>query len=154
MKNNRLALIAVAICLSLTTSFSYASVYKPKPSIHSTKNLSVAELSGNIEYGFSKSSIRSVYYNKLDQLARYLIDNNAALTLRGYADSIGSFKGNWKLSEKRAVVVKGYLVKKGVGDEKIITTAFGSTQPLTTNQTALGRQKNRRVEIKVSAVNP
>jgi outer membrane protein OmpA-like peptidoglycan-associated protein len=148
------ALVAVAAYLIFSTTNIFSSPIKPGKRVnYSVSNIALAEISGNIEYGFSKSSIKPFYYSKLNKLATYLIENRAALTLRGYADSIGSFKGNWKLSEKRAIVVKSYLIKKGVNNEKIITTAYGSTEPISTNSTAQGRQKNRRVEIKVNPIN-
>jgi len=154
MKSKHWALTAVVAYLIFANTSVFSNTIKPTKHGHSSStSKTVAELSGNIEYDFSRSSIRPTYYDKLDQLAHYLIENKTALTLRGFADSIGSFKGNWKLSEKRAVVVKSYLVKKGVPNDKIITTAFGSTQPITSNHTAEGRQKNRRVEIKVNSIN-
>jgi OOP family OmpA-OmpF porin len=53
------------------------------------------------------------------------------------------------LSDKRALVVKNYLVGKGVQEDKIATTPFGSTVPVASNKTAEGRQRNRCVEISV-----
>jgi OOP family OmpA-OmpF porin len=43
-------------------------------------------------------------------------------------------------------------VKKGVSAEKIVTTPFGSTMPIASNKTPEGRQKNRRVEIRINAI--
>jgi outer membrane protein OmpA-like peptidoglycan-associated protein len=54
------------------------------------------------------------------------------------------------LSEKRSKAVKAYLVKNGVPAENITAEWFGSTQPIADNNTAAGRQKNRRVEMKVN----
>jgi outer membrane protein OmpA-like peptidoglycan-associated protein len=53
------------------------------------------------------------------------------------------------LSEKRAKSVKAYLVKKGVPPDNIITEWFGQTMPIADNTTPAGRQKNRRVEMKI-----
>jgi len=53
------------------------------------------------------------------------------------------------LSEKRAKAVKNYLVKRGVSADMIITEWFGQTMPVADNKTAAGRQKNRRVEMKI-----
>lgn len=114
---------------------------------------SLADLTKNIEYNFAKADVRKIYYDKLDQLAQAAIDNKYALSLRGYADSIGSYKGNWVISDIRAKTVKNYLVSKGVDADKIITTPFGSTKPIASNKTKQGRQKNRRVEIKINEVN-
>lgn len=114
------------------------------------RRMTVSELTKNLEYAFSKATIRVSYYDKLDQLAKLIIEKKYALALRGYADSLGSYKANWVLSDKRAKEVKTYLVSKGVPDNLIVATPFGSTRPVATNKTAEGRQKNRRVEIKIN----
>ncbi len=63
--------------------------------------------------------------------------------MKGLADK------NLVLSEKRAKAVKNYLVKKGVKDEQILTEWYGQTMPIADNKTPKGRQKNRRVEMKI-----
>ena len=137
----------------LTTSVASAKSGNYKPPFKKIRNsatvLSITDLKKNLEFDFDRSMVRNRYDDKLDQLAKLLLNNNSAVALRGYADSIGSFKGNWKLSEKRADMVKNYLIKQGVPAGKIVTTAFGSTNPVASNKTLAGRQKNRRVEIKI-----
>jgi OOP family OmpA-OmpF porin len=129
-----------------------AGVVKTKADRSAKKMYSMDELTRNLEYDFGRASIRDGYYDKLDQLAKTMIDKKYAVALRGYADSIGTFKGNWVISDKRAKAVKSYLVTKGVDGSKIVTTPFGSTKPIASNKTKLGRQKNRRVEIKLNEV--
>ncbi|WP_372745157.1 OmpA family protein [Lutibacter sp.] len=68
----------------------------------------------------------------------------------GHADSVGSKKFNQTLSEKRANVVKDYLVSKGIPASKITTEAYGETKAAATNRTSKGRALNRRVEIKLT----
>jgi len=112
----------------------------------------VAAVPKKLEYDNNKESIRSAYYANLDQLVKSIKDNNYAVSLRGHADSIGKYKYNWVLSDKRAISVKNYLVSKGVSKDNIVTTPFGSTVPIATNKTAEGRQKNRRVEIELRKI--
>lgn len=152
MKNKIIILGSIVLMLlSLNVNAISTSVKPPPRKVSRTRvSLSFDELKKNLEYDFSRSMIRTTYYDKLDQLAKYLTEKNTAVALRGYADSTGNFKSNWNLSEKRAVVVKSYLIKKGVADNKIVTTPFGSTKPIATNKTAKGRQRNRRVEIKIT----
>lgn len=127
----------------------------------SNKNLNIgllsseklAELSKNLEYDFDRSSVRDNYYIKLNELAKTMIDDNYAVSLKGYADSIGAYKYNWVLSDQRATNVKKYLISKGVKKNRIITTPFGSTEPIANNGTIEGRQKNRRVEIIITKIN-
>jgi OmpA-OmpF porin, OOP family len=70
----------------------------------------------------------------------------------GHTDSIGTNAYNQKLSERRAAAVKAYLVSKGIPASKVTTIGKGETQPVATNKTAEGRQKNRRVDIEFKGV--
>jgi OmpA-OmpF porin, OOP family len=67
----------------------------------------------------------------------------------GHTDSIGSDAYNQKLSVRRAESVKAYLVSKGVEPNRIYTEGKGEKQPVASNKTKDGRQKNRRVEIEI-----
>jgi outer membrane protein OmpA-like peptidoglycan-associated protein len=68
----------------------------------------------------------------------------------GHTDSIGSDEFNQNLSEQRADSVRAYLVEQGVMTGSVTAKGFGKTQPVGTNDTAEGRQINRRVELVVS----
>ncbi len=116
------------------------------------KTALIAEVTRNLEYDFAKASVRTSYHGNLDKLAKIMIADDYVVSLRGHADSIGQYKPNWVLSEKRAVEVKDYLVSKGVKKDRIVAIPFGSTIPIATNKTAEGRQKNRRVEIKLKEI--
>ncbi len=72
------------------------------------------------------------------------------LDIEGHTDIVGSDEYNQKLSEKRAEAVRGYLATQGIDDSAMAARGFGKTMPVSDNNTAAGRQKNRRVEIIVS----
>ncbi|OVE76700.1 hypothetical protein BVX98_05315 [bacterium F11] len=72
------------------------------------------------------------------------------LNVEGHTDSVGSDAFNQQLSEKRAQSARDYLVKQGVSSNSIKYQGFGESNPIESNKTAQGRQKNRRVEIVVS----
>jgi len=72
------------------------------------------------------------------------------LEVEGHTDSVGGEEYNQTLSEKRALSTREYLVSQGVTEEAITSRGFGKTRPVTTNATAEGRQRNRRVELVVS----
>lgn len=116
------------------------------------KSALIAEVTKNLEYNFAKASVRTAYFTNLNKLAKLVIDDDYVVSLRGHADSIGQFKPNWVLSEKRAVEVKDYLIAKGVKKDHIVTIPFGSTVPIASNKTETGRQKNRRVEIRLKEI--
>lgn len=69
------------------------------------------------------------------------------LSIEGHTDSTGSDEYNQKLSERRAQSVREYLVTCGLQTVTLTSKGFGETQPLDSNDTADGRQRNRRVEI-------
>jgi len=68
----------------------------------------------------------------------------------GHTDNVGGDEFNQKLSEQRAGAVRDYLVAQGVAANSVTAKGFGKTQPIDTNDTAAGRQINRRVELVVS----
>jgi len=70
--------------------------------------------------------------------------------VEGHTDSTGSDELNQTLSEQRADTVRGYLVQQGLPAESVTARGFGKTTPVADNNTAEGRQKNRRVELIVS----
>jgi outer membrane protein OmpA-like peptidoglycan-associated protein len=72
------------------------------------------------------------------------------LQVEGHTDSVGSDEFNQKLSEQRAEAVRNYLIQQGLNEQSITAVGLGKTMPIADNNTAEGRQKNRRVEIIVS----
>jgi outer membrane protein OmpA-like peptidoglycan-associated protein len=151
--------IASAFCMLYALCVSARHISRITTHVNKVKSVktkaaySLAVLQKNVQYDFAKVSIRKTYYERLDELAEVVNQKKCAVALRGYADSIGTYKGNWVLSQKRADAVKAYLVSKGVPQELIVCTAFGSTEPVASNSTAAGRQQNRRVEIKIKDSN-
>jgi outer membrane protein OmpA-like peptidoglycan-associated protein len=72
------------------------------------------------------------------------------LQVEGHTDSVGSDEFNQQLSERRAGSVRDFLVDQGVPSAAVTSRGFGKTQPVATNDTPEGRQRNRRVELVVN----
>jgi len=72
------------------------------------------------------------------------------LEVEGHTDSVGTDEYNQDLSERRAESVRAYLVSQRIEPQSVTTKGFGEHQPVATNDTAAGRQRNRRVELVVS----
>jgi outer membrane protein OmpA-like peptidoglycan-associated protein len=70
--------------------------------------------------------------------------------VEGHTDNVGSDEYNQRLSEERAGSVRDYLTQQGVSREGISAAGFGKTQPVASNDSAAGRQQNRRVDLVVS----
>jgi outer membrane protein OmpA-like peptidoglycan-associated protein len=73
-----------------------------------------------------------------------------SMQIEGHTDSVGGDAFNVKLSEQRADAVKDFLGEQGVSPSSITAQGFGKAEPVATNDTAEGRQRNRRVEIVVN----
>lgn len=72
------------------------------------------------------------------------------LQIEGHTDSVGGEEFNQRLSEQRAGSVRDFLAEQGVAASSITARGFGKTQPVASNDTAEGRQRNRRVELIVN----
>ncbi len=87
----------------------------------------------------------------LNDVAKILQDNaDLKLSIEGHTDNTGTPGKNQVLSENRANAVKNYLVSKGTDASRLTATGHGQNEPIADNKTAAGRQKNRRVEMKLS----
>ena len=69
--------------------------------------------------------------------------------INGYTDNQGNADKNKALSEARANAVKAYLLTKGIPQNRLVSTGHGTDKPIADNKTPAGRNKNRRVEMKV-----
>jgi OOP family OmpA-OmpF porin len=107
----------------------------------------VADAIKNLEFDFGKSTIRSKSYPTLNRVAALLIQKNFSLKLAGHTDNVGSDAANMKLSKDRAESIKAYLVSQGANASRVEAIGYGESQPISSNKTAAGRQKNRRVEF-------
>jgi OmpA-OmpF porin, OOP family len=77
-------------------------------------------------------------------------NKTSKVALAGHTDSIGTEAYNLKLSDRRWMSVRDYVVKKGIEGGRVSRQGFGESKPIADNKTAAGRAKNRRVEIKVN----
>ena len=72
------------------------------------------------------------------------------IKVEGHTDSVGGDAYNMKLSQNRADAVRTYLVSQGLNSDMVTSEGFGKSRPVADNNTAAGRQQNRRVEMVVS----
>jgi outer membrane protein OmpA-like peptidoglycan-associated protein len=86
----------------------------------------------------------------LDEVVRIMNENpSIRVEIQGHTDSVGDDAYNTKLSGRRAQAIKDYLVRRGVDAGRLETRGFGESRPIDTNDTELGRARNRRVEFVV-----
>ena len=122
----------------------------PKPAAKPKPVAEKVTLAADVLFDFDKAVLKSEGKSKLDDLANKIRGINLEVVIAiGHTDSIGSDAYNQKLSVRRAESVKSYLVSKGVEPNRIYTEGKGEKQPVASNKSKDGRQKNRRVEIEV-----
>lgn len=110
------------------------------------------QLTSDILFDYNSSALRPESRSTLDQLGtnfRQYPDNR--VVVEGHTDSVGSDSYNQKLSEQRAANVADYLIDRGVPASNVVVYGFGEARPKSSNDTAEGRQLNRRVEIHIQA---
>ncbi|MCK5795518.1 MAG: OmpA family protein [Anaerolineales bacterium] len=104
---------------------------------------------GNVFFAVNKSDIRSEAHPLLNEAVKILKENpGIRVEIQGHTDSTGAEAYNQMLSEKRAGAIKAYLVKEGIDADRLDGKGYGESDPIASNDTAEGRQKNRRVRFK------
>lgn len=108
---------------------------------------------GNITFPTAQYDIRSDFYPVLDSVSEVLDEfEKTTITVGGHTDSRGSSEYNQQLSENRARSVKNFLSQRGVSSGRINAVGYGERYPIASNDAASGREQNRRVELKLVAI--
>ena len=104
----------------------------------------------NLEFETGKDVIKDESIPSLTELADVLVKKPEwKLQIAGHTDNVGAAQSNLVLSKKRSEAVKRFMVSKGIDAERLTALYFGETDPIADNNTAEGRQKNRRVEMTI-----
>lgn len=105
----------------------------------------------NVFFDTGKSVIRSESYPELDRLVQLMKDvPSLKIELSGHTDNTGSATSNQQLSQDRAQAVVDYLAGKGIDKSRMVAKGYGSDRPVASNDTAEGRQENRRTEFEIT----
>ncbi len=106
---------------------------------------------GDVLFDTNRAELKAGAVRNVDKLVSFLkqYPQRKAL-IEGFTDSVGSDSTNRELSSRRANAVRMALVDQGVGSERITAQGFGESYPVASNDSADGRQLNRRVEIVLS----
>lgn len=119
--------------------------------LQKTKSIDETALDNKVRIRFpfnstNKLSDREVE-NYLDKVAKRIKSSGEKIRLTGHTDNIGGDPGNIKLGQRRADIIKRYLLSKGVNANQILTSSKGESSPIATNKTDAGRAENRRTEL-------
>jgi OOP family OmpA-OmpF porin len=139
--------------------FSGASdrvVLGPPPPVEDEGRVKVTDeklvIDDKIHFEFDSDVIRKESYDLLAEIAGVIKAHPelARISIEGHASAEGGDKYNLQLSERRAASVRRHLVEKGgIAEARLESVGFGEEQPIADNDTAEGREKNRRVEFMI-----
>ncbi|HXA01645.1 MAG TPA: OmpA family protein [Cytophagaceae bacterium] len=105
----------------------------------------------NVFFVQSKADLLESSYPELDRLAKIMQDNpGMEIQIQGHTDNVGDADKNIKLSEDRVIVVKNYLISRGVEAKRITGKGFGGTKPIAKDNSSEEHMKNRRVEFVIT----
>ena len=105
----------------------------------------------DVLFDTGKYTLRPLAREKLAKVAGIIAGHpGLRLDVEGHTDSVGGDDYNQRLSEQRGAAVRDYLTRQGMATSSVTAKGFGKTQPVASNDTAQGRQQNRRVEMVVS----
>ena len=117
------------------------------------RNENIQEIDNKVLIYFPYNSTKKIdnanINSYLGNVAKVMAGNNKKVTLTGHTDNVGNPAFNKKLGLQRAVSMKNLLVKLGIDADRISVASQGQAQPIATNDTEEGRQKNRRVELEI-----
>jgi len=106
---------------------------------------------GDVLFDTGRAELKPGAMRTIEQLATFMRENpERTVEIEGYTDSIGSDAFNQDLSERRARAVRTALIDRGIDTRRVSARGFGESNPVATNDTAAGRQQNRRVEVVIS----
>lgn len=104
----------------------------------------------NLQFETGKAIIAEQSFKSLYRLVELMkAKEDWKIKLTGHTDNVGKASSNLLLSKRRAEAVQFYLIQQGIDKDRIIVKYYGQTKPIADNDTPEGRQKNRRVEMKI-----
>jgi outer membrane protein OmpA-like peptidoglycan-associated protein len=106
---------------------------------------------GDVLFTTGRADLKPGATGNLSKLVAFLDKYpDRSVAIQGYTDSVGSEDSNQRLSERRADSVKSYLTGQGIGSLRLSASGKGQSDPVAGNDSAAGRQQNRRVEVIIS----
>jgi outer membrane protein OmpA-like peptidoglycan-associated protein len=110
---------------------------------------------GDVLFETARSDLKPGATSNLARLASFLNEYpDRTVIIEGHTDSVGSAEYNQALSQRRADAVKSWLVQQGINSQRLSASGKGEYQPIADNNSATGRQMNRRVEVIIENVSP
>ena len=106
---------------------------------------------GDVTFTTGSADISGQHYGTLNSVAKVLNKyDKTRIDIAGHTDNVGNSGYNFRLSQGRAASVANYLMGRSVNSARFNMRGFGMDQPVASNDTAAGRQANRRVTIQLA----
>ena len=113
----------------------------------------ILELPGPLTFESGSARLSAVAIAALSDVAKVLVDYRLTIiSVEGHTDDSGDVASNRTLSETRAMAVARLLISKGVDAERLVVVGYGSERPVGDNTTEVGREANRRVVLRIDAL--
>ncbi|MEM6642583.1 MAG: OmpA family protein [Bacteroidota bacterium] len=124
-------------------------VQPESPDLQSTGRKAILR---NVYFEFDETRIRKESTPILNSVLQLLNQNpNLAIEIAGHTDNIGSKQVNLRVSNRRAIAVRNWLIEKGIDPSRLVAKGYGESQPMATNDDEFeGRELNRRIELIVA----
>ncbi|NTX31690.1 OmpA family protein [Burkholderia pyrrocinia] len=115
----------------------------------------VTTLDADTNFDTDRADLKPIARDRLDRLISESRGVRVrTVTVNGYTDSVGSDDYNVGLSERRARAVDAYLQSHGLSAGRFVSRGYGKADPVDSNETAAGRARNRRVEVRLDVDRP
>jgi outer membrane protein OmpA-like peptidoglycan-associated protein len=122
----------------------------PNTQVERKEDRLVVTMSNAVLFDIDSAALKPDSTGILDEMSDSMVRyRDTDILVKGHTDSTGSEKYNQELSERRATSVRNYLIDRTVSPQRITAIGFGKTMPVASNDTAEGRQQNRRVEVEI-----
>ena len=128
-------------------NYDQASTKPKKVTVKQTERGTAVSVDETVLFDTGKYTIKPDGEAFIKKAVQVINRSKKDVAVEGHTDNVGSKDANQVLSEKRADVVKQALIKNGVAAKRLKSKGFGMSKPVADNNTAEGRQANRRTEI-------
>ncbi|MDA3932928.1 MAG: OmpA family protein [Gammaproteobacteria bacterium] len=106
----------------------------------------------NVNFAFDRAVLTSASFSILDDaVATLQRHKQVRIEVAGHTDSVGTDNYNLSLSDRRAAVVRDYLISKGISADRMTSAGYGETRPIASNDNDAGRAQNRRTELVITS---
>ncbi len=103
----------------------------------------------NVYFDTGKATLNRKSFVELNELVEFMrLKEDLKIEISGHTDNVGEAEDNLLLSQNRANTVRRYLISKNISADRIVAVGYGESQPVESNESADGRQKNRRTAVK------